>query len=416
SGTTPAANGAPASADTSDSPNLLQRFADGASRNYVGSRANIVFSQWQLVGLFFAGMTWPSLYVSTIGPIGSVASLKLDMSFSVHFEVSYYITTVLELGAFAVVATLVLSERARTFKDLERDLRRQLDVQLARMEAGKKPALVKSKRETICWLALTMLNAMYIPATRNAVLAAFCHPTLFCLYDCYNEPRHNSLVAFGIVIFALVTLCTPIALFVIALRKRREFVAFVGDVSTHPKLQERLWESYIQCDPSPYKSIYTGLTLHSAPFQSFNMAIKALMCFFALGIAPDTSAQVVTIMLLQCVATWAVGLSAPFVLDNCNWMLLQSQFFVLLTLVLQAFHRIDPDERDASVGRALVAVAIISIVAQVASFAFLRKGPKETKPPAAPSQAPTPASAAAAETDAVAVTAAVESNPLSERD
>ncbi|MDP2058559.1 MAG: hypothetical protein Q8J97_02385, partial [Flavobacteriaceae bacterium] len=93
SGTTPAANGAPASADTSDSPNLLQRFADGASRNYVGSRANIVFSQWQLVGLLFAGVMWPSLYVQVMGPIGSIASLKLDMSFSVHFEVSYYITT-----------------------------------------------------------------------------------------------------------------------------------------------------------------------------------------------------------------------------------------------------------------------------------------------------------------------------------
>ena len=196
----------------------------------VAARLEAIRDGWQILALLLGSMTWPKRFVDTFGRFAGVLVLDLGLVATLDFRYTFYLTGIPTLIASVGLAILLATDDAKDVKQLEAFLTNFRDRQVRLLAKGKPTSKARGAGANLAFVATVVLTTFYLPVTTYAITAVTCHPSIICAFDCYNEPAHNALVVFGVLILIFVSALAPLALFVFTLRKVRELHAFVGTV------------------------------------------------------------------------------------------------------------------------------------------------------------------------------------------
>lgn len=152
--------------------------------------------------------------------------------------------------------------------------------------------------------------------------------------------------------------------------KVAEYNSFVGPNASIAEKSE-LWETFVQTDTSPYRSLYSGVRYRWAYFQCMIMVLKGALCAATLGFPQNSTGQLVVVMLIQMAFLILVFVSAPFLVEYCTWIMALSQSYVLFTLFICCLYRINPE--SVAWGWILNVTAFVCIIAQV-GLVCIRRG------------------------------------------
>ena len=327
---------------------------------------------WQVLALNMGGFQWPFGFISTAGVGAAAASLCFDVGFSVSFGISFYCTVGLALLAFCIVLGYLILELTKSSETIEAERLDRLRRRRESLLQGNGGLVRRTKKEWIVWTSIVTLSTMYLPATRNSIIGAFCYYTIQCEYYCYHEQAHWNVVYTGSVCLFFVTLCAPIMFARLTHIKRKEFLTHHHGSSEDSDAVKRLeteWVVFLRNDHSPFSGIYDSFEWYFAYFQTIAMIAKAVICFATLATDANSNTQTLVVTIIQGFFALGISVARPF-LPVCNAIVCVGQLFIVLTLAVNCYFRLDAENRDVLFGYILLGLSVGCLVFQLTAVVF----------------------------------------------
>lgn len=313
-----------------------------ASRGEYVLRVQIMFDCWQVVTLCFVGFTWPPEFKEWFGRVSGFLAFDFQFVFidiTVDFVMLYYVKIGLTLLSFFLLMGIFVMQARQTREEMLEIHKKTLEDRKKAEEEGKEYSPPLSAKELISFALLFIVQAMYLPCTRDAVVVASCHSSVQCYFDCYQTQSHWNAIYLAVVSFLIITIIMPICLAFIVRRKKGEFTDFVDpDLDNRDEVDEA-WINFVKTESSPYRSIYSGFEYRWMYFQALLMLVKAVLCVATLALTQNSTEQLIAVMFVQAVFSLSTFATAPFILSLCDYIMEVSQLFVMIALCISALYR-----------------------------------------------------------------------------
>eukprot|EP00760_Papus_ankaliazontas_P037101 PhM_4_TR8429/c0_g1_i2/m.55341 len=303
-------------------------------------RLEVARDVWQVVTLFLTSFSFPEEFSTIFGRLSALIAIDLTDIYEVDISVTFYLGVSFSALCFVLVVAIVMKEKPKSKEEIA-ELYEQVAQDRAEAEAtGEKYSKKLGNKEKVSFFALFALSTLYLPMTRNAIQIIWCHRAVQCAFDCYAEQKYWVAFIISICSGCLISIILPLFLARIIHVKRQEFLTWVGGHDA-PDLDEK-WKVFVRDDPSPYNSLYSGFEFRWVFLYVILMLIKAVICIPVLALPPDSTNQLIFVIIIQSCFTIMVFSTSPFLVDACDYIMQVGQAYVLFSLVISCFYRADP--------------------------------------------------------------------------
>ena len=232
---------------------------------------------WQVLGVVAASLTLSDIWFNIFGSTALASNFEFFKPTASSFAIIFYVLSALSVAAVAwFIAMLLLSETASQ-KKLVQYIKSFVEETREHASRDEIATRKRGPKDTISQVALHMIAFLYMPVTQLAIKAIFCRRSVMCLYDCYHDATHNSLVVVGIAVLVLVTAVVPLVFAVVILRAKAEYRGFLGQDVLSQQSEELYWITFTDAMGSPFARVYRQYQPQRLYFGIWMFFYKTLM-------------------------------------------------------------------------------------------------------------------------------------------
>ena len=326
-------------------------------------------SSWQITSELASGMELPDVWMASFAGFSHFIALDFTPGLGGLYTGVFIFVVTLAALLFLMLVVINLCSKVKT--------KRQVVKELEAVEAERRECLQKDKPYDpkrpftfrITLLVATLMSFIYMPVTNQSLAVVFCHPNIFCIYDCYNDATHQTLVVIGAFALLFITLGVPFLYALIIHRTAVQYHTFLGTYDVN--LQKEHWASFATIVANPFSSLYENLTHTSKYFQPLSLLFRTLITAAIVALPSESAPQLIVCMSLQLLFAIVSLYFKPFQRLLVNISLGVSQLYIVVMLMLRAIQLLAP-ERSA-VGTTMVVLSSIALVLQLILTAIALK-------------------------------------------
>jgi len=308
--------------------------------------AELIRDTLQTFVLFYESFTFPESFTQWFGKVAPYISLDFATILRFDIVIVFYVGVAIIFVCFITLLYVVVSEKQKSRTEILNDRiafdeGRRDSVRQKYMPEDSKVKLI------ITFLSIFTMSTLYIPITKLSFQIITCHSSVQCAFECYHEDRFWVAFYTAAVMVGVVSVGFPIFVTVIIYLKRREFLNFIGEeAASKPETIDTAWKEYVSLDCSRFNFLYSFFEYNWAFFTVINMMIKALSILCTLIVPPDSPEQMIGAIVVQGAFTVLVFMTAPFILDSYDIILQAGQAFVMCSLAMVCFSKVNPTKQE----------------------------------------------------------------------
>jgi hypothetical protein len=283
----------------------------------------------------------------------------------------YYVLVCASLLCFAFLIVVRVLMRTRTQAEVQDELDGVVAAVRAALDEDSAYKEARPLRDKLTTGVVALLSLLYMPVTQQSLQAVFCHRSIMCEYDCYNEPAHNTLVVVGVVVLVVITTATPLLYAITTRGVVQQYHTYLGVYDT--QLQDEHWELYTELVKTPFASLYGKYVHGHCYFECVMLLFKAVMAAFLIALAPESIEQLISVCVLQAVICLFVSVARPMLSTVGNNILVVCHVFLATVLFLTCGDLLGLDATLFGVLTVAAMCTFLVLAGSMIGYAALRK-------------------------------------------